>query len=674
MDHQNLHHEIWNKIYEAIHNQVEALYTLNIQDETYEVLQASAFFSEYTPTKGSFEDLYRALFFQNNNEARQMEADYAVFMDLSIFHKNSAHGYFELNHNECERNFEFFVMTISNSLRILGITRLRDSVKNFSIEKQKFETIQEDYLFSMTINLKEDTCKSATATEISTENQDYSNLEYSQWRLMISNMFSQDDKNTFLTISDPQYLMDYLLENRRLQYEIQMMNMEGQFIWVRLSFSRIRGFSTDNPILVYTVQDIDKDMKRLLQQENIIAAVEEQNTKLEKANKAKNVFISNMSHEIRTPINAVLGMDEMILRESNDPNILSYANDIKNAGKMLLSIINDILDYSKIESGKMEIIPVEYSIKTMIKDIYNLLSIKIKEKQLGLNLEIDERLPEIVYGDEIRIKQVIINLLTNSVKYTEKGSVTFHIENVNQTDDEVFLLIRVTDTGIGMKQEEMGKLFSAFERLDEKRNRNVEGTGLGMSIVVNLLKQMNSQLEVESEYGKGSTFYFTLRQQLVDRTPIGKLDILSNNTTASPKQNARFLAPDAHILVIDDNKVNLSVVKGLLKRTKIQIDTAESGEICIEKIEKNHYDLILLDHLMPGMDGIETLEKIRAKGGIYQNIPVIALTANVMSGARERYINAGFLDFLEKPVSGNALEEMIFQYLPQDLIQTVLKE
>lgn len=367
-------------------------------------------------------------------------------------------------------------------------------------------------------------------------------------------------------------------------------------------------------------------------------------------------------------------MDEMILRESNDPNILSYANDIKNAGKMLLSIINDILDYSKIESGKMEIIPVEYSIKTMIKDIYNLLSIKIKEKQLELNLEIDERLPEIVYGDEIRIKQVIINLLTNSVKYTEKGSVTFHIENVNQTDDEVFLLIRVTDTGIGMKQEEMGKLFSAFERLDEKRNRNVEGTGLGMSIVVNLLKQMNSQLEVESEYGKGSTFYFTLRQQLVDRTPIGKLDILSNNTTASPKQNARFLAPDAHILVIDDNKVNLSVVKGLLKRTKIQIDTAESGEICIEKIEKNHYDLILLDHLMPGMDGIETLEKIRAKGGIYQNIPVIALTANVMSGARERYINAGFLDFLEKPVSGNALEEMIFQYLPQDLIQTVLKE
>lgn len=459
MDHQNLHHEIWNKIYEAIHNQFEAIYTLNIQDETYEVLQASDFFSEYAPTKGSFKELYRSIFFQNKNGAQQLEADYAVFMDLSILHRNSYHGYFKLNHNDCERNFEFFILAISESLRILGIIRQRNSVKNFSIEKQKFETIQEDYLFSMIVNLKEDTCRSATTTEISTENQDYLDLVYSQWRFMISNMFSHDDKNTFLTISDPQYLMDYLLENRRLQYEIQMMNMEGQFIWVRLSFSRIRGFSADNPILVYTVQDIDKDMKRLLQQENIIAAVEEQNTKLEKANKAKNIFISNISHEIRTPINAVLGMDEMILRESNDPNILSYANDIKNAGKMLLSIINDILDYSKIESGKMEIIPVEYSIKTLIKDIYNLLSVKIKEKQLELYLEIDERLPEIVYGDEIRIKQVIINLLTNSVKYTEKGSVTFHIENINQTNDEVSILIRVTDTGIGMKQEEMGKKF-----------------------------------------------------------------------------------------------------------------------------------------------------------------------------------------------------------------------
>ncbi|MBQ2117397.1 MAG: response regulator, partial [Lachnospiraceae bacterium] len=399
----------------------------------------------------------------------------------------------------------------------------------------------------------------------------------------------------------------------------------------------------------------------------IIKAVEEQNEKLKTSDKAKSVFISNMSHEIRTPINAVLGMNEMIIRETTDEKIRSYAYDIKNASKILLSIINDILDFSKIESGKMEIVPVEYDIVSLVNDVKNLISVKLKEKSLELILNISPDIPRKLYGDEIRITQILINLMTNAIKYTEKGTITLVMDSQKLSDDRIGLKVRVQDTGIGIRKEDMEKLFSEFQRLDERRNRNIEGTGLGMSIVLRLLEQMDSKLEVESIYGEGSTFYFTLPQRVVDATPIGRFDDRhdENATRVQNSQNV-LKASKAKILVVDDNRVNLKVVKALLKTTGIEIDLADSGKKCLEMLPQKPYHLVLLDHFMPNMDGIETLQKIREMGGFYSTLPVIALTANVVSGAKDNYVSLGFTDFLEKPINVDKMEDALRNYLPKE--------
>lgn len=393
---------------------------------------------------------------------------------------------------------------------------------------------------------------------------------------------------------------------------------------------------------------------------------------LEKANKEKNNFISNMSHEIRTPINAVLGMDEMIIRESNEADIVGYAYDIKSAGKTLLGIINDILDFSKIESGKMEIIPTEYEVGSVANDLLNMIDSRVQAKGLQFNANINPRLPHLLYGDELRIKQIILNILTNAVKYTEKGSVTFTMDYEKLDDTKIMLKVSVKDTGIGMKQEEMDKLYKPFERLDEKRNRTIEGTGLGMSIVTSLLQQMGSRLEVHSVYGEGSEFAFQLVQGVAEWSELGDLERVYVEAKDSEKKKIGLLkAPKARILVVDDTPVNLTVVKGLLKRTDIQVDTAESGRECLELAAKNKYDVILLDHRMPEMDGIETLHELQRLEGASKGVPTIALTANAISGAYETYIKEGFCDYLAKPVSGNKLERMLMKYIPDELIEEV---
>ena len=431
-------------------------------------------------------------------------------------------------------------------------------------------------------------------------------------------------------------------------------------------FHRMHGFSKENPVFIYTVQDIDEEMKRLLQQENIIAAVEEQNQKLKDINQAKSVFISNMSHEIRTPINAVLGMDEMILRETTDEQIRNYAYDIKNAGRMLLSIINDILDYSKIEAGKMEILPDDMMLGNMLDDINRLIDIKAKEKDLDFIVDVSPELPSKVYGDELRIKQVIINILTNAVKYTPKGSVTFSVNGVQVADHKLALHVAVADTGIGMKQEDMKDLFSAFQRLDEKRNRNIEGTGLGMSIVVRLLEQMGTKLEVESVYGEGSVFSFTLELPVMDESPIGNIQTLHERRMKAELSVRKPYAKGSRILIVDDNQINLAVLEGLMKDYEVELDCAISGKRALKMIRAKEYDLILLDHLMPEMDGIETLGHIRDMGGRYEKLPVVALTANVSGDSRRRYMQAGFSDFLEKPISVPDLERVLETFLSSE--------
>ncbi len=396
------------------------------------------------------------------------------------------------------------------------------------------------------------------------------------------------------------------------------------------------------------------------------------------ANEAKSTFLSNMSHEIRTPINAVLGMNEMILRESREPNVIEYAENIHTAGSTLLGLINDILDFSKIEAGKMEIVPVDYDLSSVFNDLVNMIHTRADAKGLELLLDFDQETPKLLYGDEIRIKQVITNILTNAVKYTEKGSVTFSVkfERVPDDPDSVLLCVAVKDTGIGIKPEDMEKLFSKFERIEEKRNRNVEGTGLGMTITLNLLEKMGSSLQVESTYGVGSTFSFKLRQHVNKWEPLGDYKASYQELLKGHKKyREKFTAPEALVLMVDDNPMNLTVFKSLIKQTKVQVDTANDGDEGLLLAKEKKYDIIFLDHMMPGKDGIETLHELKAKdSGPNLATPVICLTANAISGAREQYIEEGFNDYLTKPIDTDKLEEMLLSYLPQDKLQEAGEE
>jgi len=411
------------------------------------------------------------------------------------------------------------------------------------------------------------------------------------------------------------------------------------------------------------------------------------------ANVAKSAFLSNMSHEIRTPINAILGMDEMILRESNETGILEYAEDIRSAGNSLLGIVNDILDFSKIEAGKLNIIPVEYEFASVINDLYNMIRKRAEDKGLEIRLDIDPAIPAILYGDEIRIKQVITNILTNAVKYTKKGSVTLKISRMACPGDKdpekreechgaacfinpVTLNVSVTDTGIGIKQEDMARLYNAFERVDEERNRTIEGTGLGLNITSQLLLLMESELKVESTYGEGSTFSFAIKQGISRDEPVGDINDRWKKALADHrKYREKFTAQDADILVVDDTVMNLDVIKNLLKKTMIKIDTAVSGQEALELVRNKAYDMIFLDHRMPNMDGIECFRRMREMTDNKSlNAPVISLTANAVSGAREEYLTEGFADYLTKPVDSEKLEDMLIRYLPGDKVHIIKRE
>ncbi|MBE5827179.1 MAG: response regulator [Butyrivibrio sp.] len=405
--------------------------------------------------------------------------------------------------------------------------------------------------------------------------------------------------------------------------------------------------------------------------------IEDQLRIAKSASEAKSRFLSNISHEIRTPINAVLGFDEMILRESRDENVLSYAKDIQDSGKTLLALINDVLDFSKIEAGKIDLIPVEYELGSLLNDLVNMSQMRAREKELAFNINVNENIPHVLFGDEIRIKQCILNIVTNGVKYTEKGSVTLNVdyeiveaENPQTEEDKILLKVSVTDTGIGIKEEDMDRLTTAFERVDEARNRTIEGTGLGISIVTSLLELMGSKLEIRSKYGKGSEFSFKILQSVIDWEPIGdfekKVKEVRGETDAYTES---FHAPGARILVVDDTRTNLTVIKGLLKFTKMQVDTATSGVEAIERARFNKYNMIFLDHRMPEMDGIQTFHALQEMAeDTNRDTPVIALTANAISGSREMYFKEGFTNYMAKPVDPEKLEEMILMYLPPEMV------
>ena len=394
------------------------------------------------------------------------------------------------------------------------------------------------------------------------------------------------------------------------------------------------------------------------------------------ANRAKSDFLARMSHEIRTPINGILGMNAMILKESRNGEIREYAENIDSAGRGLLALINDILDLSKIESGKMRLAPVSYHLSSVVNDCYHMIAQQAKEKGLFVNTDIDPSLPYQLYGDEVRIRQIIVNLLTNATKYTEKGGITFSVSGTVREGEKgkiLDLTLRVQDTGIGIREEEQKRLFEAFERADEVRNRYIEGTGLGLRITAQLVDLMGGNIQLESEYGKGSTFTVTVPQLVQGEKVVGNLDVASAaEERAANEEKKVFTAPDMSILVVDDVELNLKVVRGFLKESKIRIDTALSGAQCLQMTARKRYDMILLDHMMPDMDGLETFRKMRSmERSLNLRTPVIMMTANAIVGAREEYLQFGFDDYLSKPIIEADLLRVISANAKPELVQWV---
>ncbi len=399
----------------------------------------------------------------------------------------------------------------------------------------------------------------------------------------------------------------------------------------------------------------------------------EEAKKFEELNNSQNRFFSNMSHEIRTPIHSILGLNELILRQEDaSEEILKDAANIQGAGRMLLSLVNDILDISKIEAGKMDIVPVNYNIASLLSEIVNMFWLRTEEKGLELIVELDPTIPAELYGDEVRIKQVLVNILNNAVKYTKEGSITFRISKEEEKDDKVSLMFSIADTGMGIKQDAIPYLFDVFQRVDEEKNRKIEGTGLGLAIVKQLVDLMGGTVTVDSMYTMGSTFVVTLDQKVASKEKVGNINIRSIGTKTEKKYEAGFMAPNARILIVDDNEMNLEVETKLLVGSEMMIDTALSGAEALKKTYSNSYDLILMDHLMPEMDGIECLRRIRNQsGGLNTTVPVIILTANAGSANIELYNNSGFDGYLLKPVTGRQLEEKLLQFLPERKIINV---
>ena len=403
----------------------------------------------------------------------------------------------------------------------------------------------------------------------------------------------------------------------------------------------------------------------------LVELLKKESKRADDANRAKTDFLANMSHEIRTPINSMVGMTEMILREKDTDKIKEYAGDVQSATKSLLNIINDILDITKIEAGKLIIMPVEYSFSGMMNEIISMMEFRVKDRELAFRVDIDQRIPDKLFGDDLHIRQVLVNLLGNAFKYTAEGSVTLSVKLISESENKKAILrFSVKDTGQGIKQEDMDKIMIPYERFDVTKNRNIEGSGLGLPITFKLLAGMGSKMQVESEYGKGSEFSFVLEQEVVDYTPISEIE-MNDNQEKEHVYAPAFVAPDACVLVVDDNKMNRKVFKALLSKTKIQIDEASGGKECIEMVQKKAYDIIFMDHMMPEMDGLETYNILKEMQDYpSKKAPVVIVTANAVIGAKDRYIvKEGFRAYLSKPLDYVQLEKVIKRLLKRNLVK-----
>lgn len=578
----------------------------------------------------------------------------------------------ELNNYEVTFNFNRTIMDGYNSYVIMisfgiwlvlftlysvsAITYAR-VLREMQIKESGLSYISDLYSIIYIINLNNDTLTPIFADDES-EKLRPKNLSASE---QLKNMFVYDCTDEYKEMALEFGRLDNMEERLKNRNSIVFEYPSVNYGWCQIRFF-VMERNSDGTFekLIFTIQNINEEKKEL---ENIASRADE----AEYENKIKSVFIANMSHELRTPINTIIGLNTMILRETSEPTVRAYARNVKSASEMLLSIVNSVLDMSKIEADKMEIVSEKYSFRQTIIDIIGMIRGRKEFENLKLVCNISEKIPDGLIGDQVRLKQVITNLVTNAVKYTDEGSVTLSVYGKN-TGKYEHLLISVKDTGIGISEENLDKLAQRFTRFDEKRNHAVEGSGIGLNLVTGILQRMGSELHVLSTYGEGSEFYFEINQEITDETCIGAIDC---DTCFSEEENyqALFTAPDVRLLVVDDNAMNINVFCELLKETQVQVDTAGSGAEAIRKNEEQKYDIIFMDHMMPEMDGVEALRQIRSrKNGKNAKTPIIMLTANTVKGAKEKFQKEGFDDFLAKPIQAKLLEKKIMEYAESDKV------